>query len=45
MFGLPLDTWLRLAAWFAIGIGIYLFYGVRHSRVQREKSNMAPQQT
>ena len=45
MFGLPLDTWLRLAAWFVIGIGIYLFYGVRHSRVQREKSNLSPQQT
>jgi APA family basic amino acid/polyamine antiporter len=35
MCGLPLDTWLRLGAWFAIGIGVYLLYGVRHSRVQR----------
>ena len=36
MFGLPLDTWLRLGAWFVIGIGVYLFYGIRHSRVRKE---------
>jgi basic amino acid/polyamine antiporter, APA family len=35
MFGLPLDTWLRLAAWFVIGIGVYFFYGIRHSRAQQ----------
>ena len=38
MFGLPLDTWLRLGAWFVIGIGVYLFYGIRHSRVRKESS-------
>jgi len=33
MAELPLDTWLRLAAWLVIGMGVYMFYGRRHSRV------------
>jgi len=32
MLGLPLDTWIRLAIWLAIGLVIYVFYGRRHSR-------------
>ncbi len=32
MCGLPLDTWLRFGAWLAIGILLYGFYGIRHSR-------------
>jgi APA family basic amino acid/polyamine antiporter len=34
MCGLPLDTWLRLAAWLMIGLAVYAAYGVRHSRAQ-----------
>ena len=32
MCGLPLDTWLRFGAWLAIGLLLYAFYGIRHSR-------------
>jgi basic amino acid/polyamine antiporter, APA family len=37
MCELPFDTWLRLGAWLVIGIGIYAFYGRRHSRLQTEQ--------
>jgi APA family basic amino acid/polyamine antiporter len=40
MFGLPLDTWIRLAVWLAIGLAIYFTYGAKRSRVAR--GNMAP---
>lgn len=33
MFGLPADTWVRLAAWLLLGLAIYFFYGMQHSRV------------
>jgi APA family basic amino acid/polyamine antiporter len=33
MLGLPADTWVRLGVWLFFGLAIYLFYGMRHSRV------------
>jgi APA family basic amino acid/polyamine antiporter len=40
MLGLPLDTWMRLGIWLAIGIVVYVLYGIRHSRV-RAQSRLA----
>lgn len=31
MAGLPLDTWLRLAVWLALGLAVYFAYGRSHS--------------
>ena len=33
MVFLPLDTWIRLIVWMMIGFDVYLFYGMRHGKL------------
>ncbi len=37
MFQLPLLTWIRFGLWLALGLLIYFFYGIRNSRLARER--------
>ncbi len=33
MVFLPLDTWIRLIVWMLIGFDVYLYYGMKHSKL------------
>jgi len=37
MFSLPLDTWIRLFVWLAIGFAIYFLYGKKNSKLGNRK--------
>jgi APA family basic amino acid/polyamine antiporter len=39
MAGLPLDTWLRLIVWLAIGLVIYFAYSRHHSVLRKSRSS------
>jgi APA family basic amino acid/polyamine antiporter len=35
MYGLPIETWERLAIWMGLGLVLYFAYGKRHSKLAR----------
>lgn len=37
MSGLPLDTWLRMIIWLAIGFAIYFAYSIKHSKLRNKR--------
>jgi amino acid transporter len=38
MYSLPLDTWIRLGVWMAIGLVVYFLYGKRNAELVRNKT-------
>ncbi|TGE24854.1 amino acid permease [Hymenobacter aquaticus] len=38
MVSLPLDTWIRLFVWLAIGLAIYYGYGKKHSKLRQQQA-------
>ena len=42
MLGLPLDTWLRLIIWMALGLVIYFAYSKRNSKLAKPEAANSP---
>jgi APA family basic amino acid/polyamine antiporter len=42
MAAMPLVTWVRFGIWLVLGMGIYLAYGIRHSRIHEPVVEEAP---
>lgn len=40
MVFLPLDTWIRLIVWMMVGFDIYLFYGMKNSKLNHGEFNL-----
>jgi APA family basic amino acid/polyamine antiporter len=38
MLSLPKITWIRFVAWLLVGLAIYFYYGIRHSRLAVKRS-------
>jgi len=36
MLSLPRLTWIRFAVWLIVGLAVYFFYGIRHSRLSHQ---------
>jgi len=41
MASLPAKTWWRLLIWLIIGLLVYAFYGVKHSKVRKAAADSA----
>jgi APA family basic amino acid/polyamine antiporter len=37
MYSLPLESWIRLVIWMALGIALYFFYGKKNSKLNNPK--------
>ncbi len=42
MYALPLETWIRLFIWMAVGFVVYFTYGKRNSKLNKSNSESTP---
>ena len=42
MYSLPLEAWIRLAIWMALGIAIYFLYGRKNSVLRNKGEVVKP---